>query len=97
MYDTDDEEEEEIRSWCCYLRPAPRGLSIDTHYTFNHVMDAVNKQRWYPHYCYYCYSCPLQSPNAWENHVIKNHPGKLAYPGTVPAIILKILEIIERN
>jgi hypothetical protein len=25
--------ESELESWCCYLRPAPTGISLDTHYT----------------------------------------------------------------
>lgn len=86
------------RNWCCYIRPPPPGLSLETHYTYNQVLDAINRQqRWYPRYCYYCYSCPLPSPDAWENHVIRHHPGKLSYPGSAPAITLKILEIIEER
>ena len=38
---------------------------------------------------------PDPDPDAWENHVIRLHPGQLAYPGSAPATTLKILEIIE--
>ena len=85
----------DISDWCCYLRPAPRGISIETHYTIQQVLEAVRRQRWYPHYCYYCYSCPLRDVDAWENHVIRHHPDKLTYPGSAPATTVKILEIIE--
>ena len=87
---------EEKWVWCCYLRPAPEELSFDTHYAYNHVMDAMNKQQWYPHYCYYCSSCPLPNPDAWENHVLRHHPGKLANPGNAP-LLTKILEIVEKR
>jgi hypothetical protein len=89
--------ESESEAWSCYLRPAPPGLSLDTNYTHNHVMEAIEKQRWYPKYCYYCYSCPLRNPDAWENHVIRHHGGKLAYPGPTPVVTRTILEIIEEN
>ena len=88
---------EEKWVWCCYLRPAPEGLSLDTHYTYNHIMEAMIKQHWYPHYCYYCYSCPLPNPDAWENHVIRHHPGQLAYPGSASLATVKLLEVIEQR
>lgn len=47
--------------------------------------------------CYYCYSCPLPNPDAWENHVIRHHPGQLAYPGSAPLGTVKLLEVIEQR
>ena len=88
---------EEKWVWCCYLRPASEGLSLDTHYTSKHVLEAINKQQWYPHYCYYCYSCPLPNPDAWEHHVIRHHPGQLAYPSSAPLGTVKLLEVIEQR
>jgi hypothetical protein len=98
--DIDIESAEEFfdGQWCCHIRPAPPGLSFDTHYTFNQVLEAIRRQRWYPRYCYYCYCCPLSGgPDAYEKHIIRHHPGKLAYPGNAPLITVKILEIIEER
>ena len=92
-----DFEELDRNPWMCYLRPAPPGISLDTHYTYNQVLETIDRQRRTPKYCYYCYRCPLRSTDVWERHVVRHHPGELAYPGAVTRTMLEIIEENERR
>lgn len=94
--DNDNDKDLDLEAWCCYLRLAPPRLSIDTHFTYRQIMDAIRIQQWFPDYCYYCYSCPLDI-DSYEKHIVVHHPGKMAYPGPAPQITTKVLEIIESD
>jgi hypothetical protein len=85
--------------FCCWLRPSPSGLSLDTHCTYRQITQVVQLQQWFPSNCHYCKYRPNHVDD-YEKHIVKHHPGKMAYPGPTPeetARALYVVESIERE
>jgi hypothetical protein len=86
--------EGKVKPFCCWLRPSPPSLDINLHYTYNKILEAVRVQRWFPPNCHYCKYRPKHIDN-YETHIIKEHPGKMAYPGPTPENVARALYIVE--
>jgi len=82
-----------VEPFCCWLRPAPN-IDINLHCTFDKILEAVNLQQWYPLNCHYCGFRPRHVDD-FETHIVKNHPGKTAYPGPTPVTVARALYIVE--
>lgn len=83
-----------VEPFCCWLRPALDNLNIDLHCTYNQILEAVRLQQWYPMNCHYCSYRPKHVDD-YENHVVKKHPTKMAYPGPTPENVARALYIVE--
>ncbi|MGH9988595.1 MAG: hypothetical protein ACRD8W_32080, partial [Nitrososphaeraceae archaeon] len=64
------------------------------HCTYNKILEAVRLQQWFPPNCHYCDYRPKHVDD-YERHVVKEHPGKMAYPGPVPENVARALYIVE--
>ncbi|MGC1134812.1 MAG: hypothetical protein WA941_18435 [Nitrososphaeraceae archaeon] len=53
-------------------------------------------QRWFPPNCHYCGYRPSHVDD-FERHVVKEHPGKIAYPGPAPEHLARALYIVDSN
>ena len=86
--------EDKVEPFCCWLRPAPPGLDINMHCTYSSILEAVNLYQWFPPNCHYCGFRPKHVDD-YERHIVKNHPGKMAYPGPAPEKVARALYIVE--
>jgi len=86
--------EGEVEPFCCWLRPHPPDLDINLPCTYSRILEAVRIQQWFPPNCHYC---EYRSKHAddYERHVVKEHPGKMAYPGPTPKNVSGALYIVE--
>jgi hypothetical protein len=58
------------------------------------ILDAIKIQQWYPPNCHYCNYKPKHVDD-YERHIDKNHPSKMAYPGSTPENVGRALYIVE--
>ena len=86
--------EGKVKPFCCWLRPNPPSLDINLHCTYSRILEAVRIQQWFPPNCHYCGYRP-KHVNDYERHVVKEHPGKIAYPGPTPQNVARALYIVE--
>jgi hypothetical protein len=83
-----------VEPFCCWLRLSPPDLDINLHCTYSRILEAVRTQQWFPPNCHYCAYRPKQVDD-YERHVVKRHPGKMAYPNPTPENVARILYIVE--
>jgi hypothetical protein len=79
-----------IEPFCCWLRPGPSDLDTKLYRTYNKILEAVKLQGWFPPNCQYCSYRPKHVDH-YERHIIKEHPGKMAYPGPPPENVTRAL------
>ena len=85
-----------VEPFCCWLRPCPSTLHINQHYTYNKILEAVKLQGWFPPNYHYCRYRPKHVDD-YERHVVREHQGKLAYPGPPPKNVAQALYTVEEE
>jgi hypothetical protein len=67
---------------------------INMHCTYNSILEAVKLYQWFPRNCQYC-GFGSKHIDDYERHVVRNHPGKMAYPCPTPENVASALYIVE--